>query len=255
MNIPTPTKQNILLQQLSSTNDGSNMTTPGTMNTSIPTSAIATPATTTPATTTPAITTPGITKSSYQNSLLQQLMGSNNGSNTSTTKIPVPLTTTPGITSSPYKKSIDNLSNGVNAKNKLILERLKLENSQIDDYIQILNNQRNTERSAMDYDSYYYNLLDNVFTPLFVLYLLAVVGLGYFLFMMENEYSMGTKMLIIFAFILYPFVIEFIEDTVISWFRYFSTLLAFTPSGTNPIKTATDSQPFLYSQRVNIMDS
>ena len=196
-----------------------------------------------------------------QNILLQQLMNNgiggigSIGGGTNTTTNPVPLTTTPGITTSPYQKSMNQLSNDINNKNKLILERLKLENSQIDDYIQILNDQRRTDRTVMDYDSYYYNLLDNVFTPLFVLYLLAVVGLGYFLFMMENEYSMGVKMMLIFIFILYPFVIEYIEDTVISWFTYFSSLVIFTPSGSNPIKIATDSQPFLYSQRVNIMDS
>jgi len=151
-------------------------------------------------------------------------------------------------------KSISKLSSDIEKKNKLILERLKLENSQIEDYIQILNNQRKTDRTSMDYDSYYYNLLDNIYTPLFVLYLLGVVGVGYFLFMMENDYSMSMKVLLMSVFILYPFVIEYIEDTVISWMNYFYNLLRFTPHGTNPIKTATESQPFLFSQRFNIRD-
>ena len=150
------------------------------------------------------------------------------------------------------KKSKSNLSS--TEKDKLILERLKLENSQIDDYIQILNNQRKTDRSSMDYDSYYYNLLDNIYTPLFILYLLSVIGLGYFLFMMENDYSLSTKIAFMTVFMIYPFIIEFLEDLIISWLNYFYSMIRFTPSGTNPIKTATESQPFLFSQRYNVKD-
>lgn len=194
-------------------------------------------------TTTPSITTPTTTTLPV-NPLLQE--------------IPVKPTlpkflkkTTPpfnsDLTSQP-SIDVSKLKNDIIKRDKLILERLKLENSQIDEYIQLLQNERTTGRTNIEYDSYYITLFENIYTPLFVVYFLALLVLAYVLFLQSNEYSMAIKIMIMIIFIVYPFIIDHFEDYIISWITFFYSIIFFVPMGNNPIKTATEGQPFLYSQ-------
>lgn len=151
--------------------------------------------------------------------------------------------------------SVEELQNDIQKRNQIILERLRLENAQIADYISILKNQKRTDQTTLEYNSYYFELLNKIYTPLFFVYLLCLIVLGFVFFMTDSDLSMSMRILLMCVFIIYPFIIETLEDYISSLFAFFFRSMRFTPQGTNPIKTATESQPFLYSQRFGIMDT
>lgn len=161
-------------------------------------------------------------------------------------------TTTPAPTISAI--SLENLENEISRRNKLILERLTLENAQIDDYISMLNNQRSTDKIVIESNSYYYNLLNNIYTPLFFTYFVCLIILGFFFFIADTDLALSLRVLLMVAFIFYPFAIYYLEDWTYSWFEFFYSYLRFTPIGSNPIKDALSSQPFLHSQRFSLQE-
>jgi hypothetical protein len=159
--------------------------------------------------------------------------------------------TTPPVNSGPTI-SVAELEDQIQTRDQLILSRLRLENAQIADYISILQNQRTTDKSSLVSNSYYFDLINNIYTPLFFVYFLCLIVLGFVFFMTDNDMSLSMRILLMVIFILYPFVIEYLEDYIISWVAFLVRFVQFTPAGTNPIKTATESQPFLFSQRFGL---
>lgn len=160
----------------------------------------------------------------------------------------IPPTTTPAAPTI-SAASLRHLERQIKDRDRLILERLSLENAQIDDYISILNNQRSTNKSSIENDSYYLNILNNIYTPLFFTYFICLIILGFFFFMGDSDLTMSLRVFLMVIFLGYPFVIVYLEDWVISWLSVFYSYIRFTPIGSNPIRDAVSSQPFLYGQR------
>lgn len=162
-------------------------------------------------------------------------------------------TTTPAATPN-FKLSLERLENEIANRNKLILDRLTLENAQIDDYISMLNKQRSTDKTVIQSNSYYYNLLNNIYTPLFFTYFICLILLGFFFFIADSDLSMSLRVFLMVVFIIYPYTIVYLEDWIYSWFEFFYSYTTFKPIGSNPIKDALSSQPFLQSQRFSLQE-
>ena len=159
-------------------------------------------------------------------------------------------TTTPAVTDGP-SVSIDDMTAEIANRDRLILERLSLENAQIDDYISMLNNQRSSNKTIIENDSYYLNILNNIYTPLFFTYFICLIVLGFFFFGADSDLTMSLRVFLMVVFIGYPFVIVYLEDWIISWFLVLYSYIRFTPIGGNPIHDAVSGQPFLLTQRFN----
>lgn len=163
------------------------------------------------------------------------------------TTTPAPSTPVVANTSIPTLSS-SYLSNTLEDRDALILKRLQLENQQIDDYIQLLQDQRSTDRTRVQYDNGYITFLQKIYKPCIVIYWISLAILAYVLFIEKENYSITVKIFLMIGFFVYPYLIYSIEDVVISWFNFFYSLVFFQPIQNDPIKIATQSQPFLYDQ-------
>jgi hypothetical protein len=137
-------------------------------------------------------------------------------------------TTTTTTTTVPTNSALD--------PNERLYNRLLNENKQINEYIALIKSQQHTDIQKSKYETPKINKMILIYNILFYTYYVLLFFVCFYLFMVNESWSMGIKICIAIVFILYPFVISAIQYY---WFKYMIMFYYFiygTPIGNEPVE-------------------